>query len=330
MVRVRAWLDPGVPAATWLGVVSTVLGITAVTLLVYPLKQVFEAGALDGLYIPVILFLLAKWNLLMGAFAAALGALEFSFFHLEPLYRFSGLPAEAIAFAAVVAGGVYVYWASVRARTAEERRRQEAIARGRIVVAGDVERRRLVRDIHDGAQQRLATTAMVLRAALENVRKTDSDETRELVEEALEQTVQANAELRALAQGILPPLLTRQWLRSAIEALVSRMTLQVTVEIPAQRFPPAIESTAYFVISEAMTNVIKHSRAERAAVLVAVGSGQLYIDITDDGIGGAHANGTTGLVGLDDRVSALGGRLIVHSPAGRGTRIGAILPLDQG
>lgn len=326
MFRLRTWLDPAVPASAQLGVVSTVLCVTAVTLLIYPLKLVFDVAALDGLYIPVILFLAAKWNLAIGVFAAILGAIEFSFFHVEPVYRFSGLASEVVAFAAVVAGAVYVYGASMRARAAEERRRQEAIARGRIVLAGDEERRRLVRDIHDGAQQRLATTAMVLKEALESVDKADGDETRELVEEALEQTVQANVELRALAQGILPPVLTRGGLQPAVKAVLARMTLPVTAEIPAQRFPPPIEATAYFVISEALTNVIKHARAEHATVTAAVRDGQLHIDVTDDGIGGAHVDGTTGLVGLDDRVSAMGGRLVVHSPRGKGTRLSASLP----
>lgn len=115
MVSLRTWLDPGVPASTPAGLVSSVLTVTAVTLLIYPLKLVFDTGALDGLYIPVILFLAAKWHVAMGLLGSTVGALEFSYFHLEPVHHFSGLVSEALAFAAVVAGALYVHVASVRA-----------------------------------------------------------------------------------------------------------------------------------------------------------------------------------------------------------------------
>jgi signal transduction histidine kinase len=292
-----------------------VLTVTAVTVLIYPLKLVFDVGALDGLYIPVILFLAAKWNVAMGVFAAIVGALEFSFFHLEPIHHFSGLASEAVAFAAVVAGAMYVHVASVRARSAEELRRQEVAARARVVAAADDERRRVVRDLHDGAQQRLAATAMTLRAALGNLGSADPS-ARELVGEALEQAQQANAELRELAQGILPPVLTRGGLQAGVKALVSRMTLPVTVDIPAQRFAPAVESTAYFVISEALTNVIKHAQARHVSVIAGGRDGNLQVEVVDDGVGGAEATGSHGLVGLQDRVSAIGGQLTVRSPAG--------------
>jgi signal transduction histidine kinase len=317
-----------VPAPVPVGLVSSVLTVTAVTLLIYPLKLVFDVGALDGLYIPVILFLAAKWNVAMGVFASIMGALGFSYFHVEPIHHFSGLTSEAVAFAAVVAGAMYVHVASVRARTAEELRRQEVAARARVVAAADDERRRVVRDLHDGAQQRLAATGMTLRAALTNFDSADPS-ARELVEEALEQAQQANAELRELAHGILPPVLTRGGLRAGVKAILSRMTLPVTADIPEQRFAPAVESTAYFVISEALTNVIKHAQARRVSVIAAVRDGNLQVDVVDDGIGGANATASHGLVGLQDRVSAIGGQLTVRSPAGKGTRISALLPLTE-
>jgi signal transduction histidine kinase len=317
-----------VPASVPVGLVSSVVTVTAVTLLIYPLKLGFGAPALDGLYIPVILFLAAKWNVAMGVFAAILGALEFSYLHVEPHHHFSGLGSEALAFAAVVAGALYVHAASVRARSAEERQRQEVAARARVVAAGDDERRRVVRDLHDGAQQRLATTAMTLRAALANLDEADPS-ARELVEEALEQAQQANQELRDLAQGILPPVLTHGGLQAGVNALRSRMTLPVTVAVPAQRFAPAVEATAYFVVSEALTNVIKHAQANHATVTAAVRNGSLQVEVADDGIGGASATGSTGLVGLQDRVSVMGGQLTVHSPRGKGTRVDAVLPLTD-
>jgi signal transduction histidine kinase len=317
-----------VPASVPVGLVISVLTVTAVTLLIYPLKLVFDAGALDGLYIPVILFLAAKWNVAMGILASIVGALEFSYFHLEPVHHFSGLVSETVAFGAVVAGALYVQLATMRARSAEERRRQEVAARARVVAAADDERRRVVRDLHDGAQQRLATTAMTLRAALANLDGPDPA-ARELVEEALEQAEHANTELRELAQGILPPALTRGGLRAGVTAFVSRTPLAVAVDIPAQRFAPAVESTAYFVISEALTNVIKHAQARHVTVTADVRDGILQVDVVDDGIGGAHTTGSHGLGGLRDRVSAIGGQLTVRSPGGKGTRISTVLPLTE-
>jgi signal transduction histidine kinase len=322
--RLRSWLDPGVPSSVPAGLATSVLSIAAVTLLIFPLKRIFDAGSLDAMYIPVVLFLAAKWNLWMGVFATILGALGFTYYHVEPVHRFSGFYSEALAFLAVVAGAAYVYIFGVRARAAEERRRLEVVARGRIVAAADEERRRVVRDLHDGAQQRLAAAALMLNSALDRF---DDPDARELVEQARGHTEQANRELRELAHGILPPALTRGGLRAGVKALVSRMTLPVTVDVPAERYPPAIEASAYFIISEALTNVVKHSRAERAAVRAAVRDGQLSVEVSDDGIGGARVAGGHGLVGLDDRVSALGGKLVVDSPSGRGTRIRALLPV---
>jgi len=176
-----------------------------------------------------------------------------------------------------------------------------------VVAAADDERRRVVRDLHDGAQQRLAATAMTLRAALANLDGPDPAARRELVEEALEQAEHANTELRELAQGILPPALTRGGVQAGVTPLLSRMPLAVAVDVPAQRFAPAVESTAYFVISEALTNVIKHAQARHVAVTAAVRDGSLQVEVVDDGIGGADTTASRGLGGLQDRVSAIGG-----------------------
>ena len=147
-----------------------------------------------------------------------------------------------------------------------------------------------------------------------------------LVAEALDQAEQANADLRELAQGMLPSVLSRGGLPAGVDALVSRIDLPVRVYVSGGRLPPVIEASAYFVVSEALTNVIKHARARRALVRTAVDGSVLRIEVSDDGVGGAKRDGA-GLLGLDDRVAALGGRLWVHSPVGEGTRIRATLPL---
>jgi signal transduction histidine kinase len=197
-------------------------------------------------------------------------------------------------------------------------------SRARVLTAGDDARRQVVRDLHDGAQQRLVHTIITLKLAQRAAGDGDDAAARELAGEALEQAEQANTELRELAHGILPASLVRGGLAAAVDALVSRLRVPVEVEVPEQRFPPAIEASAYFVIAEALTNVAKHSRAESANVTAWVQDSVLHIDVRDDGVGGADPDGT-GLLELRDRVAALGGRLRIDSPPGSGTRIAATL-----
>jgi signal transduction histidine kinase len=199
-------------------------------------------------------------------------------------------------------------------------------SRARIVAASDESRRRIERDLHDGAQQRLVHAVIVLRLALRALSHGDPN-AEELVAEALRHAEQANAELRELAHGILPGALRRGGLRAGVEALVSRVSLPVSVDVPVDRLPASLEATAYFVVSEALTNVVKHAQAARAEVTARVQGGELRVEVWDDGVGGARGDHTTGLGGLEDRVSALEGRLVVESPSGEGTRVCALLPV---
>jgi signal transduction histidine kinase len=194
----------------------------------------------------------------------------------------------------------------------------------RIVAATDEERRRVVRDLHDGAQQRLVHTVLTLKLA----RRALEDNSRgaaALVAEALRYAEEATAELRELAHGILPSVLTRGGLRAGVGALASRMPVPVDIGISVERLPSAVEATAYFVVAEALTNVAKHSRANRAAVTARVEDGALQVQVRDDGIGGAQADGS-GLLGLGDRLAVLDGSLRVESPAEGGTLIAAAIP----
>jgi len=202
-----------------------------------------------------------------------------------------------------------------------------AASRARIVAAGDESRRRIERDLHDGAQQRLVHTVIVLKLALGALARADAN-SGELVAEALRHAEQANADLRELAHGILPSALTRGGLRAGVEALVSRFSLPVSVDMTVERLPAGVEATAYFVVSEALTNVVKHARASAAAVTAQVRRGNLRVEIRDDGIGGARGGPSTGLGGLEDRVSALNGCLVLESPSGAGTRVCALLPVS--
>jgi signal transduction histidine kinase len=204
-----------------------------------------------------------------------------------------------------------------------------AASRVRIVAAADASRRRIERDLHDGAQERLVNAVIVLKLALRALSNADAN-AEDLVAEALRHAEQANAELRELAHGILPAALTRGGLQAGLEALVSRVSLPVSVDVPAERLPAGVEATAYFVVSEALTNVVKHARARGAVVTARLRDGQLVVEIRDDGVGGARGDHGTGLEGLQDRVSALDGRLVIESPPGGGTRVRALLPVaDQ-
>ncbi|HMJ37878.1 MAG TPA: PAS domain S-box protein [Baekduia sp.] len=208
---------------------------------------------------------------------------------------------------------------------AENRGELEA-SRARVVAATAEERRRVVRDLHDGAQQRLVHTVITLKLALREIRDGDG-QAEALVGEALDHAEQANAALRELVHGILPAVLTSRGLRAGVEELALRSPLPVTVDVSAERLPLAIEATAYFVVSEALTNAMKHSGAQRAEVSAVVDGGEMRVEISDDGVGGADPARGSGLTGLADRVEALGGTVGITSPAGSGTSLLAKIPI---
>jgi signal transduction histidine kinase len=207
-----------------------------------------------------------------------------------------------------------------------ESRAALAASRARIVAAADESRRRIERDLHDGAQQRLVHAVIVQKLALQAFSNGEANAS-DLVAEALRYTEQANDELRELAHGILPAALIRGGLQAGVDALVSRVPLPVSVDVPAERLSAGVEATAYFVVSEALTNVVKHARAASARVTARVERGELRVEVRDDGVGGARGGHLTGLGGLEDRVSALDGRLVLESPPSGGTRVCALLPV---
>ncbi len=203
---------------------------------------------------------------------------------------------------------------------------QVRASRARIVEAGDAERRRLERDLHDGAQQRLVTLSLALGMARDRAAEADP-ELGALIESASKEAREALTELRELARGIHPAVLTEAGLTGAIQALAERSPVATTITaVPEGRFPAAIEATAYFVVSEALANVAKHARADCAQVTIRKLAGRLLVEVSDDGTGGARAAEGSGLRGLADRVASVGGVLQVDSPPGRGTRLEAEIP----
>jgi signal transduction histidine kinase len=216
----------------------------------------------------------------------------------------------------------------VAERTAELRRSEAVLAasRARIVAASDEERRRLVRDLHDGAQQRLVQTTITLKLAHRALQNEEDEDLAALLSDALDHAEQATDELRELAHGILPAVLTHGGLRAGVDALASRMPVPVENDVSVGRFPAAVEASAYFVVAETLTNVAKHARARRATVAARVEDGTLRVQVRDDGVGGARPEGS-GLLGLADRVAVLGGQLRVESPSDGGTLVAADFPL---
>jgi signal transduction histidine kinase len=207
-----------------------------------------------------------------------------------------------------------------------ESRAALAASRARIVAAADESRRRIERDLHDGAQQRLVHAVIALKLALQAL-SDGNPNAGELATEALQHAEQANSELRELAHGILPAALTRGGLRAGVNGLVSRLSMPVTVDVSVERLPAGVEATAFFVVSEALMNVVKHARAGSAEVSARLDRGRLRVEVCDDGVGGARGGAGTGLGGIEDRVAALDGSLVVESPRGGGTRVCALLPL---
>ncbi len=203
---------------------------------------------------------------------------------------------------------------------------QVRASRSRIVEAGDSERRRLERDLHDGAQQRLVTLTLALGMARARAAGADP-ELESLIEAASKEAREALIELRELARGIHPAVLTQTGLAGAVQALAERSLVPTTIaEVPELRFPPAIEATAYFVVSEALANVAKHSLATSAQVTIRRLPGRLVVNVSDDGAGGAAPDSGSGLRGLADRVASAGGVLRIVSPPGSGTRLEADIP----
>jgi PAS domain S-box-containing protein len=211
-----------------------------------------------------------------------------------------------------------------------ERKEHEAElrrSRARLVEASDIERRRLERNLHDGAQQRLVSLSLALRLAQARIAD-DPEGADRLLSQASEELSQALEELRELARGIHPAILSDRGLGPALEALAARTPLMIDMKMVEERLPEPVEAAAYYVVSEALANVAKYAEASSVAVSIARVNGRAIVEIADDGIGGADPTRGSGLRGLVDRVEALDGDLEVESPRGSGTRIRAVIPCE--
>ncbi len=210
---------------------------------------------------------------------------------------------------------------SERARQAEELRR----SRSRLVAAGDEARKRLERNLHDGAQQHLVALLLSLKLLRRQVGESETGGALDLAIDELEQALE---ELVELARGIHPDTLTVRGLRPAVEQLSGRAALPVSFDVPDKRYPVPVEAAAYYVVSETLANVAKYAKATKAAVRITADGRRLTVEVEDDGVGGADPADGSGLSGLADRVASLDGTLTIDSPAGAGTRVTARIPID--
>ena len=231
---------------------------------------------------------------------------------------------------ASVAGAMRLAVENDRLTSEVEAQLQEVRAsRARIVEAGDLERRRVERDLHDGAQQRLISLSLELRVARSKLGEGGDPEVRRSLDRAAEEAQAALVELRDLALGIHPLILTESGVGEAVESLADRTSVDVSVDVGPERYSPAVEGAAYFVISEALANVTKYAKATKATVRVRGLADRMTIEVSDDGIGGADPRSGSGLRGLADRLAALDGTITVVSPIGGGTKISAQIPTTR-
>ncbi len=227
--------------------------------------------------------------------------------------------------------GQVAFTGYLRDITDRQRAAQELMAsRARVVAASDAARQRVTRDLHDGAQQRLVATLISLQLA-EQRWESAPQRARELVGQALEDARRGLEDLRALAAGLHPAILTQHGLAAAVRSLADRVPIPVEIDVPAIRLPAPIEASLYFLCSEALTNIVKHAHATRAWIRLEIAADQYVFEVRDDGTGGARPRQeTSGLIGLSDRIGALGGTLDIISPHSRGTVLRATVPIPPG
>jgi signal transduction histidine kinase len=325
------WLIRQLRGSTPVGVAVAAAAVAACTLVITPLETLAPVDSLGPVYLVAVVLVALTWGVPLGMATALASAAAFDWFHIPPdtSFAISGTRNWVALGVFLVAAVSIVMVAGLaqRLREVQALRRREAESRTRVLAAADAERRRVVRDLHDGAQQRLVHTVITLKLAQRALRRGETT-SESLVAEALEQAETATNELRELAHGILPATLTRGGLRAGVDSLVSRSPLPVSTDIAVERLDATVEATAYFVVSEALTNTVKHAEAGHAEVSARIEHGALQVEVRDDGVGGAHVNGSTGLLGLEDRVAALDGRLVIVSPRGAGTVVRATLPLS--
>ena len=289
------------------------LALTAALLILVPRRWLTATRELRRVLVPTVIAALVTLVTVGAAIVAQL-------VELDGATRAFILAARDVGVLAIPIGFIVGSF-----QLADERVRR---SRARLIEATDLERRRLERDLHDGAQQRLVALSLALRHLRGMVEGTNQPALVADVDAAQDELRTALAELRELAHGIHPAVLTEAGLAGALPSLADRASVPATITaVPDRRLPPAVEATAYFVASEALANAAKHAEASMVSVEARVQGEELHLVVRDDGRGGANLAAGTGLTGLEDRVSALGGQLSVDSQRGHGTTLTARIPV---
>jgi signal transduction histidine kinase len=330
---VRRWVSR--PIIRWLsGLLASVAMVAVVTGLVALLDPQVPALYLLVLYALVVVAIAMGWGTGLAAISAVLGVTAFDYLFVPPLHTLGvddSRDVVALVVFLVTAVVVGVPAARLRRAVLESARLAEELAasRGRVIAAGDEVRRRVERDLHDGAQQRLISLAFDLRIAQDEV-PTELPALRADIGQVAEELTEVMEELREMARGLHPAILSEGGLSSALRTLAQRSAVPVELHVNTKsRYPPPVEVAAYYVVSEALTNTTKHAAASHAEVIVEEQDSALRLRVRDDGAGGAAPQRGSGLIGLRDRVEALGGSIDVTSLVSHGTVIQVSLPIER-
>jgi signal transduction histidine kinase len=333
----------------WLGILVATSLIAVETLLVYLLKQVSPGNAFGAVFLLGVLVVSARWGFGLSVMTTLASAAAYVYFHLET--DGGVLPTKVQDWVAIVVflpiallANVLAGQARLRAVEADQRRREAeasrdelrmlaaelTASRARIVTAADGARRRFERDLHDGAQQRLISLGLQLRSAEASV-PPELRSLKEQISGVVGGLTGVAEDLQEISRGIHPAILSRGGLGPALKTLARRSTVPVVLDLGVdRRLPEPTEVAAYYVVSEALTNTAKHAQATEVNVSAQDDGVNLCLSIRDDGIGGADFAKGSGLIGLRDRVEALGGQMDVQSRDGSGTSLLVKIPFDVG
>jgi signal transduction histidine kinase len=316
------------------GVLASVAMVAAVSGLIAWLDPQVPPLYLLVLYVLVVVAIAMVWGTGLAVVGAVLSVTVFDYLFIPPLHTL-GVDdlREVVALVVFLATAVLVGLPAARLRRAvlESACVSEELAasRARVIAAGDEVRRRVERDLHDGAQQRLISLAFDLRIAQDTV-PAELPALRADLGQVAEELIEVMEELREMSRGLHPVILSEGGLSPALRTLAQRSAIPVELHVNTKsRYPPPVEVAAYYVVSEALTNTTKHADASHAEVIVEEQDSTLWLRVRDDGAGGAAPQRGSGLVGLRDRVEALGGSIDVASPASYGTVIQVSLPIER-
>ncbi|WP_179471210.1 ATP-binding protein [Mycolicibacterium vinylchloridicum] len=321
-------IRPTPPRLLW-GVLTAISFIAVEIAIVHLLKRVAPDNAFGAIFLLGVLVVSAGWGVGLAVATSLASAMAYVWFHVMEGTG-SVVPAVVVFLTLALLTNALVGQARLRAAEAMQMSAELRASRARIVTAADQARRGFERDLHDGAQQRIVSLGLELRALEASVPE-DLTDVRTQLTGIIDGLSHLHTDLQELSRGIHPAILSRGGLGPAIKTLARRSAVPVSLDLDVdRRLPETVEVAAYYVVAEALTNAAKHARAGEVTVSARLTDTELNLRIADDGIGGAGAGGGSGLIGLKDRVEALSGRLGIVSEPGAGTTLSVTIPLPTG